>query len=489
VAAGAKRNLLVILSDEHSPKALGSAGHPFVHTPNLDALAARGTRFTAACTPSPICVPARAALATGRNLHAVGRYFDNADPYDGAVRSWHHALRDAGHEVVSIGKLHFRGLPGDDHGFSEEKIPMHVVDGKGDLLALIRDETAPPRQGAAKMAKAAGPGESDYTRYDRDICAEAQIWLRERARARPDRPWCLFVSLVTPHFPLTAPPEHYYRYPPEVVGMPKLYAKEQRPAHPFLADYATTVPYDASVPDAATAQRMMAGYYGLVSFMDEQVGKILAALQACGLGESTRVLYTSDHGDNVGARGLWGKSVMYEESVGVPMILAGDGVAAGATCATPVSLTDVFATVLDAVGCAEAPPPGSTSLFDIAQGLDAGRRVVSEYHASGSRQAAFMLREGRWKYIRYVTYPPQLFDLAADPEELRDLAGDPAVTMDETLLELKLRETLGTDAARLDAAVKARQAAILAANGGREAVLARGDLPYSPPPGVKAAWS
>jgi choline-sulfatase len=489
MAIEGKGNLLVILSDEHNPRALGCAGHPFVRTPNLDALAARGTRFAAAYTPSPICVPARAALATGQALHAMGRHYDNADPYDGAVRSWHHALREAGHEVVSIGKLHFRGLPGDDHGFSEERLAMHVVEGKGDLLALIRDETAPARKGAAKLAAGAGPGESDYTRYDRDICAAAQVWLRERAKAAPGQPWCLFVSLVTPHFPLTAPPEHYYLYPPEVVGLPKLYAKEQRPAHPFLTDYAATIPYDSHVPDTATAQRMLAGYYGLVSFMDEQVGKILAALEASGLGTSTRVLYASDHGDNAGARGLWGKSTMYEESVGVPMILAGSGVPEGAVCPTPVSLTDVYATALDAVGCAEAPPAGSTSLFDIARGAAAGRRVLSEYHASGSREAAFMLRDGRWKYVRYATYPPQLFDLAADPEELRDLATDPAHAMDLALLEIKLREALRADPEDLDAQVKARQAEILAAHGGREAVLARGDLPYSPPPGVKAAWS
>ncbi|WP_240790951.1 sulfatase-like hydrolase/transferase [Roseomonas sp. AR75] len=489
MAAVPKQNLLFILSDEHNPKALGCAGHPFVHTPNLDALAARGTRFTTAITPSPICVPARAALATGRNLHAMGRYYDNADPYDGAVRSWHHALRESGHEVVSIGKLHFRGQPGDDHGFSEEEIPMHVVDGKGDLLALIRDETAPPRQGASKMAKAAGPGESDYTRYDRDICAAAQVWLREKARQPTDKPWCLFVSLVTPHFPLTAPPEHFFRYPPDVVGMPKLYGKDERPTHPFVRDYAATIPYDASVKDPATAQRMMAGYYGLVSFMDEQVGKILAALEASGLGGNTRVLYSSDHGDNVGARGLWGKSVMYEESVGIPMILAGAGVPAGVTCATPVSLTDAYATVLDAVGCAEAPPPGSTSLFDVAAGAKVGRSVVSEYHASGSREAAYMLRDGRWKYVRYVTYPAQLFDLEEDPEELRDRAGDPAFAEVQARLDAKLRDAIGEDVGVLDAAAKARQAEILAANGGREAVMARGDLPYSPPPGVRPAWS
>jgi choline-sulfatase len=480
-------NLLFILSDEHSPKALGRAGHPFVHTPNLDTLAASGTRFSAASTPSPICVPARAALATGRPLHEMGRYFDNADAYDGGVRSWHHALREAGHDVVSIGKLHFRGQPGDDHGFSTEKLAMHIVDGKGDLLGLIRDQGSPPRKGAAKMSAAAGPGESDYTRYDRDIAAAAQTWLREEAPRR-DKPWCLFVSLVTPHFPLTAPPEHFYRYASRPMPMPKLYGHGERPHHPFLADYAATVPYDSHVQDEATVQRMMAGYYGLVSFMDEQVGKILHCLEECGLSGATRILYTSDHGDNVGARGLWGKSTMYEESVGVPMILAGRGVPAGHVAGTPVSLTDVYATVLDAVGVLEAPPSGSLSLFDVARGeAPADRMVLSEYHATGSREAAFMLRDARFKYVRYVSYPAQLFDLRSDPEELHDLAQDPAHTGTIAAMEARLRETL--DPTAVDRLVKARQDGILEANGGREAVLSRGDLPFSPPPGVRPAWS
>jgi choline-sulfatase len=487
--ARAKQNLLVILSDEHSPKALGCAGHPFVRTPNLDRLAARGVRFTSAYTPSPICVPARAALATGQALHAMGRYHDNADPYDGAVPSWHHLARDAGHEVVSIGKLHFRGLEGDDHGFTEEKLAMHVVEGKGDLLSLIRDETAPPRKGASKMSATAGPGESDYTRYDRDITAAAQIFLRQRASANPDKPWIVFVSLVTPHFPLIAPPEHFYRYPPEVVGMPKLYAPEERPTHPAIADYARTIPYDSFVKDIATTQRMMAGYYGLVSFMDEQVGKILDCLADCGLEASTRVLYASDHGDNIGARGLWGKSVMYEESVGIPMILAGAEVPQARLVGTPVSLTDVAATVLDLAGVPAAAPVGSTSLFDIAAGAEADRTVLSEYHASGSREAAFMLRDGPYKYVRYASYPPQLFDLGADPEELEDLARDPANALLIARMEIALRERIGDDPAAIDARVKARQARILAENGGEAAVRARGDLPYSPPPGVRANWA
>lgn len=475
------QNLLIILSDEHNAAMLGAAGHPFIRTPNLDALAQRGTRFDAAYTASPICVPARAALAIGQPLFEAGRHFDNADPYDGAIPSWHHRAREAGHSVVSIGKLHFRGAEGDDHGFSREILPMHVVDGKGDLLALIRDATAPVRQGAKKLIAQAGPGESDYTRYDRDITAAAQVWLHEEA-PRQTKPWVLFVSLVTPHFPLTAPPEHYYAYPPERLPMPKLY--HDRPSHPFLQDYATTIPYDRAFQGEADVKRALAGYCGLVSFMDEQVGKILRALEACGHAGDTRVLYSSDHGDNAGARGLWGKSNMYEESARVPMILAGPGVQAGQVRATPVSLLDVFPTVLDALGM---PGAHAGSLLDLARAPDHERAVISEYHASGSREAALMLRTAKWKYVRYVTYPAQLFDLAHDPEELHDLAADPV--HQATLAALEAQLAARVDIAALDARVKARQAAILAENGGREAVMRRGDLPYSPPPGAKASWS
>lgn len=150
-------NLVVLMSDEHSRKVLGCYGHPYVLTPNLDGLAARGTRFTAAYTPSPICVPARAAFATGRHVHEIGCW-DNAFAYDGSVPSWHHFLRDRGHTVVSIGKLHFRSAR-DDNGFTEEIIPMHIVDEVGDVLGLLRDRVF-ERKGAPKLAGLAGSGES-----------------------------------------------------------------------------------------------------------------------------------------------------------------------------------------------------------------------------------------------------------------------------------------------------------------------------------------
>ena len=202
------QNLLIIMSDEHSRQMSGCYGHPLVTTPNIDRLAARGTLFTDAYTPCPVCVPARAAFATGRYIHEIG-FWDNADPYDGSIPSWHHRLRDAGHRVVSIGKLHFRSEQ-DDNGFSEEILPMHVIEGVGDLMGLVREDL-PERGMSWKMAHLAGPGESPYTLYDRQIAAQAHIWLHDEAVKYTEKPWVLFVSFVSPHFPLTAPPEHYFR--------------------------------------------------------------------------------------------------------------------------------------------------------------------------------------------------------------------------------------------------------------------------------------
>ncbi|NCT97480.1 MAG: sulfatase-like hydrolase/transferase [Comamonadaceae bacterium] len=479
------RNLIVIMSDEHSPKALGCYGSEIVRTPNLDALAARGTRFSAAYCSSPVCIPARASFAVGKYIHQVG-YWDNADAYDGAIPSWHHHLRERGHDVVSIGKLHFRKT-GEDHGFSDEIIPMHIIEGKGDLMGLVRSEL-PVRKGAYKMARYAGPGESQYTFYDREITARAQVWLREAVRRESDKPWVLFVSLVAPHFPLTAPPEHYYHYYEQNLPMPKLYEKGERPTHPYLVDYARSFNYDDYF-DRETVKRAVAGYYGLCSFLDENIGKILRTLEETGLADSTRVMYTSDHGDNMGTRGLWGKSTMFEETAGVPLIMAGEGIPRGHTVDTPVSHVDAYPFILDAVGHTEPSLregyPG-VSLFDTAAGAVPERNVLVEYHGMGSTTGAFMIRHGRYKYVHYIGYPAQLFDLETDPEELNDLAsnGRYAAVLDEC--HQRLLSVCDPD--EVDRRAKARQAELLAQNGGREAVIERGDLGFTPAPGAVIAF-
>ena len=473
-------NLVIIMSDEHDPRWMGCSGNALVQTPNLDRLAARGTRFTDAYTTCPICVPARAAFAIGKYIHQIG-FWDNADPYDGSVPSWHHRLRDKGHRVVSVGKLHFRSTD-DDNGFSEEIVPMNVFEAKGDLYGLLRGDDMPPRADGKKLAALAGPGESEYTWYDREIASRAQIWLREQAAKAAAQPWVLFVSFVAPHFPLTAPPHWYYRYPFDRIPMPKLYREQN--LHPYVRDQGENTGYDKHFADEEAVKRARAGYFGLISSLDENIGHVLGTIEDLRLHLNTRVLYTSDHGDNMGARGLWGKQVLYEEAAKVPMILAGPGVPAGAVRRDPVSHVDVYPTVMQCVGAA-APEASGTSLF----GAIPPRSVLSEYHASSSRAGEYMIRHGKWKYVYFVRYPdqPQLFDLEKDPEELRDLGTDKAFTHEVSFLHQKLLSLL--DPMEVDQRAKRRQAELVAANGGREAVIRRGSFAYSPPPGFKAEFN
>jgi choline-sulfatase len=482
------KNLLIVMSDQHSRGMLACYGHPVVKTPNLDGLARRGTRFTWCWTPSPVCIPARASFATGKYIHQIG-FWDNADPYDGSIPSWHHRLREAGHRVVSIGKLHFRS-DDDDCGFSESIVPMQVVEGKGDLLGLIRDDL-PVRGAAYKMARMAGPGESPYTQYDREIAARAQIWLHDEARKYSDRPWVLFVSFVAPHYPLTAPPEHFYRYfdDPQL-PMPLFYQPQERPEHPFICDYARAFNFDDYFETPADVRRAVAGYYGLCSFMDEQAGKVFDALTSAGLAADSRIIYTSDHGDAVGKRGLWGKSTLYEETAGVPLIVAGESIPQGRVIDTVANLVDVYPFIVDCVGETGAgiiePDHPGISIARLANGENPKRTVLSEYHGMGSTTGAFAIRHSRFKYIHYVKYRPQLFDLELDPDEERDLHGDPRYAKIFEECESKLRALLSPE--EVDARAKKRQAEQLERHGGREAVIARGDLGFSPPPGIQAKF-
>ena len=219
-------NLLFIISDQHQAAAMGCAGHPLLQTPNLDALAAGGTRFSNAYTNCAICVPARASLATGRYVHEIGNW-DNGLPYDGSVPSWGHRLKAAGYRVDSIGKLHFRSAD-DDNGFTREIEPMHVVEGIGDPASGIRDGSL--RRDSRKGKDEVGPGDSTYQQYDRRNRDNAIRWLHERAGDA--QPWALFLSFVTPHPPFLAPPETYALYPHEDITLPPQWDETSWPRHP-----------------------------------------------------------------------------------------------------------------------------------------------------------------------------------------------------------------------------------------------------------------
>lgn len=480
----AESNLVIILSDQHNPRIMGCAGHPLVNTPNLDALARRGTRFSSAYTNCPICVPARASLATGQYVHKI-RFWDNATAYDGSVPSWGHRLMEQGHRVTSIGKLHYVKSDPPRNGFTEEILPMHLADGDGDVVGLIRDELV-VRKGAGKLGPEAGPGESHYSAYDRAIADEACKWLKQ-ASATTGMPWVLYVGFVCPHPPLTAPPEFFELYANADIPMPEMYSESERPRHPYLEYMRRARPYDAGFTGPDMVKRAIAAYFGSVSFLDHNVGRVLNAIDESGLSACTRVLYSSDHGENLGARGLWAKSTLFEESAGIPMILSGPDVPAARVVEDPVSLVDVFPTVLECAGVerkvSDTQLPGH-SLLAAVRGELPQRTVLSEYHAVGSPSGSFMIRRGRYKYIHYVGYAPMLFDLENDPHERDDLSSKPALRETLAACEAQLRAAVDIDA--VERLARADQQAMIERLGGKEAILRRGAVRHSPPPGVAA---
>ena len=470
-------NVLLIMADEFARHVMGCAGHPLVRTPHLDRLAHRGVRFTQAYTNSPICVPARAALHTGRYVHDI-RCWNSAQPYRGGQESWAHRLRRHGMDTVSAGKLHFRRTQ-DDNGFAPELQPMHVKDGIGWAPGLLRN---PPGDypAAADLAAQVGALETEYHAYDRSVAAAATGWLERRTGA-DGRPWALFVSFVSPHYPLAAPPRWFDLYRNADLPSPKPYAGNWR-EHPALRETLRFFDYDRYFDDASRDAAVRA-YLGLIGFVDDLIGQVLAALDSAGFADNTTIIFTSDHGEMLGDFGLWTKQVMFEGSAGIPMILAGPGSAAGRTVGTPVSLVDVFPTVLDAAGAPPAPGPlPGRSLMEIAAAPDAPERpVLSEYHDGGSITGAFMLRRGAWKLVHHEGFAPQLFDLSADPDEQHDLAREPAVADVLNSMLAALRDIV--DPAAANARAFADQRARLDELGGADAVRAMQgyDFGYSPP--------
>lgn len=457
---------------------MGCNAHPHVRTPHLDALAARGTLFENAYTPSPICVSARASLATGRWVHQTGCW-SSAEPYRGAPPGWAHHLRRAGHEVVSIGKLHYRSSR-DDNGFSEEILPLHVVDGVGWVQGLLRRDPLPFAD-AADLAGDVGAGESDYTRYDRKVCAAACEWLHTHA-ADARLPWVLQVSFVAPHYPLTAPEEYFDRYRSVDPAVPEIAADDTAIAHPAVAALADFFNYHDYF-DAARAADARRAYFGLCSFLDGNVGRVLQALTDSGCRDSTRVLYTSDHGEMLGNHGLWAKSFMFEDAVRVPLIFAGPGVPVGRRLPTLANLVDVYPTAIEALGAdmhESAHPAVGVSLFELAAGRHARRVTFSEYHDGGSRAGSFMLRDGRWKFVYHVGHGPQLFDLHEDPDERNDLGRSQRHDEVRRCCERKLREIV--DPEHVDARAFADQARLVDHYGGREGIQRRRTFNYTPVP-------
>ena len=267
-------NFLLFITDQQRADHLGCYGNPLVKTPNIDKLAARGRLFQNAYCNAPLCVPARAAMATGRYAHSVHSWC-NTTGYSGQwADSWGHRLSEQGHHVTTIGKLHYHSDTSPT-GFDDQRIPMNLPEGRGDLRGLLRGDM-PVSKGYSKHIKEAGAETSPYIRYDEGITEHAVSWLTHEARTHKST-WALFVSWLSPHYPLAVPRRFADLYPASSVPLPLHHRPDEWTQHPALALYRRLRDLE-DVHDESTIRRAIATYYGMVTFIDEQIGKAMHAL-------------------------------------------------------------------------------------------------------------------------------------------------------------------------------------------------------------------
>ena len=377
-------------------------------------------------------MPSRSSFLTGLPVHQVGAW-DNSCPLPVSEPTWAHRLNAAGYETTLCGRMSIGG-PNQMHGFAQR---VHPEMRPGKMGSSFPNWDAPirARSGTRERLETAGAGDTFQQRYDDEVTDAAVAYLSDPARR--DGPWAAVVGWFLPHTPLTVRAEYFDMYYPDHADQPSAAAQPIDTVHPQSRRFREHL--GAEGLTEAQIGRARAAYYGMVSFTDAQVGRVLEALESSGASDNTLIVYTSDHGEMLGEHGLWWKSSFYEPSLRVPLIAAWpDRIEGGSRVDTPVSLLDLTRTIVDAAG-ADADGIVGDNLLD--PDLDAGRAVFAEFAAHATDRPGRMVRRGRFKLNYYHGEPSELFDLQADPNETRNLAASAAHadTRDE-LIALALKD-------------------------------------------------
>lgn len=400
-------NLLVIYSDDQRADAVGAWGNPYIQTPNLDALVQRGFSFRQAYVMGShhgaICAPSRAMLMTGRSLFNV---YDNLDSLD----TFPMQLQDAGYATFGTGKWH-QGRDAFAKTFGKGRNVF--FGGMNDHFQThVRDKNT---DGTFTEAEAKS--------FSTTLFADAAIdFIEQHAASGGEDPFMAYVAFTAPHDPRTPPDEYLDLYPPEGVPLPPNYL----PLHPFDLGPATMAVRDEHLapwprePDVIRSQ--IAEYYGLITHMDAEIGRVFEALRETGQWENTVIVFAGDNGLAMGSHGLLGKQSLYEHSFRVPLIVAGPGIPQGTSDALTY-LYDLTPTLLNLGGA--APLQGMEG-YNLAAIWNGERTSVRETLFTAYHSAIRAVRNSRWKLIRYPhIHHTQLFDLQRDPYELHNRAADP----------------------------------------------------------------
>ncbi len=413
-------NILFLLSDQHAFRALGDVAGSAVQTPNLLKLAAEGVRFDNAYCQNPLCVPSRASLLTGKHGRTTGIY-DNQHILPANAPTLARSFSENGYRTALIGKSHFNGEQfqgfqqrpyGDFYGQAHQPDPRRHANesGLGDIL------------------KDAGPSGIPLAMTQTEICvAEAAKWLQGWT-AQPDAPFFLAVQFDKPHFPINPPAEYYDRFAGRI-DLPVHDKNSLKSAPAFVQAAMARSGTAHHSGDTDVSLRALAAYFGCVEWVDDAVGRLLAVLDYLDLSRDTIVVYASDHGEMAAQRGMWQKTVFYEDSARVPLIMRWPGQAEpGLRSNAAVGLIDLYPTLCAAAGIT---PPDDLEGIDISPALTgkplARRDLFCESVVLHQPEhAGCMLRRDQWKYALYLDGTEELYDLSADPDEWNDLSGDPA---------------------------------------------------------------
>jgi len=446
VTFGADRpNILFLIADDLNND-LGCYGSAHAKTPNLDKLAARGVRFDRAYCTFPLCGPSRNSMLTGLYPNSTGilansQIFRQTIPTQVSLPQ---AFRQAGYFAGRIGKLYHFNVPNsigtdghDDPASWELELNPAGVDRTEEHPKIF---SLTPKSFGGTLSWYASPKSDEY-HTDAIEAADAE-WVLERCAKRKDRPFFLAVGFFRPHTPYVAPQKYFDLHPVEKMRVVQNVKEDQADLPPAaLGSYKKE---QDKLTDDLRRQALQA-YSASISFMDAQVGHVVAALDRLGLAENTIIVFTSDHGYHTGEHGLWQKQSIFEGSARVPLLIAAPGAQRGSVVKTPVSHIDLYPTL---TGLAGVKAPGNLqgeSLAPLLENASAKSRGwalsqvvrggnIKRFGASpatgdqGNRFFGYSLRTPRWRYTEWAegAQGRELYDHDADPQELTNLAKDPA---------------------------------------------------------------
>ncbi len=454
----ARPNVLLVMADQLAAAHLPAYGNAVARAPRLSALAREGAVFESAYCASPLCAPSRFALLAGRRPSQIAAY-DNAAELPAGTPTIAHVLRAAGYDTALAGKMHFVG-PDQLHGF-EERLTTDVYPSGFDWTPnwqLPEAERLEWYHNTASLLSSRVAEAAMQTDYDDEVCFRAVQKIRDLSLREDAGPFFLTVSFTNPHDPWEIRQRHWDLYEQDAIDMPAVPVLPRAEADAHSVRLRDMIGLDRRPLGETEIRRARHGYYAAVSYLDERVGEVLDALATTGLDRSTVVVFTSDHGEFLGERGLWYKMSFLEGSARVPLIVRGPGVAPRRV-AGPVSQLDLAPTLAELASAPadEADFEGRSLAGALGGESEGPGEAVGEYLAEGVRAPAVMIRRGPHKYIRCPGDPDQLYDLAADPRELRNIAGDPAGA--ELAAALRAESDERWDLARLAADVLESQRA------------------------------